>query len=71
MMKSGAAKPAYEVQGPFGGDNNYRVTHKETDSRVASCYVKHHADMICDALNLFDHDGTAYIKWLVTSQDEI
>lgn len=31
---------------------DFRITDMLTDSRVATCYVKENADLICHALNL-------------------
>jgi hypothetical protein len=50
----------YEVQiidSPEQGVN-YRVTHVATDSRIATCYVAEHAELICDALNAYN--GTSF-----------
>jgi hypothetical protein len=33
---------------------NYRITEKATDSRIATCYVKDNADLVCKALNKLD-----------------
>lgn len=44
----------YEVQKITKSDGqieNYRVTHIATDSRVATCFDKDNAQMVCDALN--------------------
>ena len=45
----------YEIQlinSPTDG-LNYRVTHVQSDSRVATCYLKEHAELVCDALNAY------------------
>jgi hypothetical protein len=46
----------YEVQTiPSANDGlNYRVTEIKTDSRVATCYAKENADLVCRALNALD-----------------
>jgi hypothetical protein len=31
---------------------NYRITDNNSDSRVATCYVKENAEMVCEALNM-------------------
>lgn len=33
-------------------DSHFRITDNHTDSRVATCYVKENADLVCEALNL-------------------
>ena len=38
----------YEIQKV---NDNYRITHIKTDSRIATCYLKYNADLVCDALN--------------------
>ncbi len=34
--------------------NNYRITDNNTDSRVATCYVKANAELVCEALNALE-----------------
>lgn len=42
----------YEIQVMKDEDKiNYRITHINSDSRVATCYLKENADLVCEALN--------------------
>jgi hypothetical protein len=59
-QSGGSAMKAYTVEGPFGDDDNLRVTHTGQDDRVATCYEPGNAQFICDALNQFDPDGEKY-----------
>lgn len=34
---------------------NYRVTDKHNDDRIATCYDKEHAAIICKALNYYEN----------------
>jgi len=51
------AEPRYEAQeiNPDSeGKQQWRITDKTTDSRIATSYVKDHADLIVKALNFHD-----------------
>lgn len=43
----------YEIQTINSKEDglNYRITHISSDSRVATCYLKENAELVCDALN--------------------
>jgi len=41
----------YEVQVPKDLQSGYRIADIETDSRVATCFDRRNAEMVCDALN--------------------
>lgn len=46
----------YEIQtinSPKDG-LNYRITDKNGDNRVATCFLKEHADLVCQALNYYE-----------------
>lgn len=34
---------------------NYRITDKHNDNRIATCYDKEHAAIICKALNYYEN----------------
>ena len=36
------------------GQKEYRITHINTDSRIATCFLEENAKFVCDALNAYD-----------------
>lgn len=53
----------YEIQVTEDEDKkkNYRITHINSDSRVATCYLKENADLVCDALNTV-HSSNKHLR---------
>jgi hypothetical protein len=49
------SRPPYEIQTIDDPDApngvHYRVSHAPTDSRIATCYLKENAGLVCQALN--------------------
>jgi len=46
----------YEIQTINSKEDglNYRITHISSDSRVATCYLKENAELVCEALNAYN-----------------
>lgn len=34
---------------------NYRITDRYSDDRIGTCYLKEHAELICNALNYYEN----------------
>ena len=55
--KETAMYERYEIQ-PINSDKeglNYRIADKHNDDRIATCYLKEHADIVCKALNFYEN----------------
>jgi hypothetical protein len=66
-------RPAYYVDGPHKpvappSTPQFRVTHAANDERVATCFFRGNAELVCEALNQWDPDGSKYATMV---RDEI